>query len=130
MMAGRRILVVEDNPLNLKLVRDVLTAFEYEVVEAHTGEEGVELAGTCSPDLVLMDLQLPGIDGYEALRLLRQDPRLGSVPVVAVTAFAMKEDRERTAREGFDGYLGKPISVRALPGQVSEFLSNGRNDAP
>ncbi|TYL53938.1 response regulator [Agromyces mariniharenae] len=129
-MAGRRILVVEDNPLNLKLVRDVLTAFEYEVVEAHTGEEGVELAGTCSPDLVLMDLQLPGIDGYEALRLLRQDPRLGSVPVVAVTAFAMKEDRERTAREGFDGYLGKPISVRALPGQVSEFLSNGRNDAP
>jgi CheY-like chemotaxis protein len=129
MMPGRRILVVEDNPLNLKLVRDVLTAFEYEVVEAHSGEEGVELAGTCSPDLVLMDLQLPGIDGYEALRLLRQDPRLGSVPVVAVTAFAMKEDRERTAREGFDGYLGKPISVRALPAQVDEFLSNGRNDA-
>ncbi|MFE6254431.1 response regulator [Agromyces sp. NPDC057865] len=130
MMPGRRILVVEDNPLNLKLVRDVLTAFEYDVVEAHSGEEGVELAGTCSPDLVLMDLQLPGIDGYEALRLLRQDPRLGSVPVVAVTAFAMKEDRERTAREGFDGYLGKPISVRALPEQVSQFLSNGRTDAP
>ena len=130
MMPGRRILVVEDNPLNLKLVRDVLTAFEYEVVEAHSGEEGVELAGTCSPDLVLMDLQLPGIDGYEALRLLRQDPRLGSVPVVAVTAFAMKEDRERTAREGFDGYLGKPISVRALPEQVNQFLSNGRDDAP
>ena len=129
-MPGRRILVVEDNPLNLKLVRDVLTAFEYEVVEAHTGEEGVELAGTCSPDLVLMDLQLPGIDGYEALRLLRQDPRLGSVPVVAVTAFAMKEDRERTAREGFDGYLGKPISVRALPEQVNAFLNNGRADAP
>ena len=129
MMPGRRILVVEDNPLNLKLVRDVLTAFEYDVVEAHSGEEGVELAGTCSPDLVLMDPQLPGIDGYEALRLLRQDPRLGSVPVVAVTAFAMKEDRERTAREGFDGYLGKPISVRALPEQVSQFLSNGRADA-
>ena len=130
MMPGRRILVVEDNPLNLKLVRDVLTAFEYDVVEAHSGEEGVELAGTCSPDLVLMDLQLPGIDGYEALRLLRQDPRLGSVPVVAVTAFAMKEDRERTAREGFDGYLGKPISVRALPEQVNAFLNNGRADAP
>jgi len=129
MMPGRRILVVEDNPLNLQLVRDVLTAFEYDVVEAHSGEEGVDLAGTCSPDLVLMDLQLPGIDGYEALRLLRQDPRLGSVPVVAVTAFAMKEDRERTAREGFDGYLGKPISVRALPEQVSQFLSNGRADA-
>ena len=128
-MTGRRILVVEDNPLNLKLVRDVLTAFDYDVVEAHTGEEGVELAGTCEPDLVLMDLQLPGIDGYEALRLLRQDPRLGAVPVVAVTAFAMQEDRERTAREGFDGYLGKPISVRSLPSQVDAFLSNGRADA-
>ena len=75
-----------------------------------------------------MDLQLPGIDGYEALHLLRQDPRLGDVPVVAVTAFAMREDRERTAREGFDGYLDKPISVRALPGQVDDFLNNGHGD--
>lgn len=128
-MSGDRILVVEDNPLNLKLVRDVLTAYGYEVVEAQSGEEGVALAGSCSPALVLMDLQLPGIDGYEALRLLRKDPRLGHVPVVAVTAFAMSEDRERTSREGFDGYLGKPISVRALPSQVSEFLSSGRTDA-
>ena len=128
-MSGHRILVVEDNPLNLKLVRDVLTVSGFEVVEAQSGEEGVALAATCSPDLVLMDLQLPGIDGYEALRLLRQDPRLGDVPVVAVTAFAMREDRERTAREGFDGYLAKPISVRALPSQVSDFLNNGRADA-
>jgi two-component system cell cycle response regulator DivK len=128
-MSARRILVVEDNPLNMKLVRDVLTASGFEVFEALSGEEGVALAGACAPDLVLMDLQLPGIDGYEALRRLRQDPGLGGVPVVAVTAFAMKEDRERTAREGFDGYLGKPISVRALPTQVGEFLSNGRSDA-
>lgn len=127
-MSGHRILVVEDNPLNLKLVRDVLTAFGYEVVEAQSGEEGVALAGTCSPDLVLMDLQLPGIDGYEALRLLRQDPGLGDVPVVAVTAFAMTTDRERTSREGFDGYLGKPISVRELPDQVRGFLGKGRSD--
>lgn len=127
-MSGHRILVVEDNPLNLKLVRDVLTAFGYEVVEAQSGEEGVALAGTCSPDLVLMDLQLPGIDGYEALRLLRQDPGFGDVPVVAVTAFAMTTDRERTSREGFDGYLGKPISVRELPDQVRDFLGNGRSD--
>ncbi|MFC9918333.1 response regulator [Agromyces binzhouensis] len=125
-MGGRRILVVEDNPLNLKLVRDVLAASGYDVVEAHTGEEGVDLAGTCDPDLVLMDLQLPGIDGYEALRRLRRDPRLEEVPVVAVTAFAMKEDRERTSREGFDGYLGKPISVPALPSQVGDFLERGR----
>ena len=127
-MAGHRILVVEDNPLNLKLVRDVLTVSGYEVVAAPSGEEGVTLAQTCDPDLVLMDIQLPGIDGYEALRQLRQNSQLDGVPVVAVTAFAMREDRERAAREGFDGYIGKPISVRALPSQVSEFLSNGRSD--
>ena len=127
-MSGARILVVEDNPLNLKLVRDVLTAFGYDVVAAQSGEEGVELAGRCDPDLVLMDLQLPGIDGYEALRLLRMDPQLGGVPVVALTAFAMREDRERTASAGFDGYLSKPISVRELPSQVGDFLSNGRAD--
>ncbi|HYJ50030.1 MAG TPA: response regulator [Microbacterium sp.] len=127
-MAARRILVVEDNALNLKLVRDVLTVSGYEVVAAPSGEEGVTLAQTCDPDLVLMDIQLPGIDGYEALRQLRQNSQLDGVPVVAVTAFAMREDRERAAREGFDGYIGKPISVRALPSQVSEFLSNGRSD--
>ena len=125
-MSSARILVVEDNPLNMKLVRDVLTVSGYEILEASSGEAGVDLAETCEPDLVLMDIQLPGIDGYEALRMLRQNPRLDEVPVVAVTAFAMKEDRERAAREGFDGYLGKPISVRALPSQVGEFLSNGR----
>ena len=126
-MPGHRILVVEDNPLNLKLVRDVLTASGYEVVEAETGEDGVSLAADCEPDLVLMDLQLPGIDGYEALRLIREDPRTGAVPVVALTAFAMREDRERTARAGFDGYLSKPISVRELPSQVGEFLDDGRD---
>jgi two-component system cell cycle response regulator DivK len=127
-MAGRRILVVEDNPLNLKLVRDVLTASGYDIVEAQTGEDGVRLAGECGPDLVLMDLQLPGIDGYEALRRIREDARVDGVPVVAVTAFAMREDRERTATAGFDGYLSKPISVRDLPSQVDAFLGNGRHD--
>ena len=126
-MAGRRILVVEDNPLNLKLVRDVLTAFGYDIVEAQTGEEGVRLAGECDPDLVLMDLQLPGIDGYEALRRIRQDARIDGVPVVAVTAFAMREDLERTATAGFDGYLSKPISVRDLPSQVDAFLRDGHH---
>lgn len=128
-MSGHRILVVEDNPLNLKLVRDVLTASGYEVVEAQTGEAGVSIAADCAPDLVLMDLQLPGIDGYEAMRLIREDPRVAEVPIVALTAFAMREDRERTARAGFDGYLSKPISVRELPAQVGDFLSNGRDHA-
>ncbi len=127
-MAPARILIVEDNPLNLKLVRDVLTVSGYEVVAAPSGEEGVTLAQTCEPDLVLMDIQLPGIDGYEALRMLRQNAQLDSVPVVAVTAFAMREDRERASRAGFDGYLSKPISVRSLPSQVHEYLNNGRAD--
>jgi two-component system cell cycle response regulator DivK len=129
MMATARILVVEDNALNMKLVRDVLTVSGYEVVAAPSGEEGVSLAQTCAPDLVLMDIQLPGIDGYEALRMLRQNPMLDGVPVVAVTAFAMREDQERTWQAGFDGYLGKPINVPSLSAQVQGFLSNGRSHA-
>lgn len=127
-MTGDRILVVEDNPLNLKLIRDVLVHQGYDVIEARSGEEGVGLAHDRAPALVLMDLQLPGIDGVEALRLLRQDPVVGDVPVVAVTAFAMKEDRERAYANGFDGYLSKPISVRALPAQVEAFLRRVRPD--
>lgn len=125
-----RILVVEDNPLNLKLVRDVLDVSGYEVVGAPSAEEGLALAVSSAPDLVLMDIQLPGMDGYEALRRLREDPRLDAVPVVALTAFAMPDDRARAFREGFDGYLDKPISVRALPSQVSDFLTRGRTDVP
>jgi two-component system cell cycle response regulator DivK len=120
-----RILVVEDNDKNLKLVRDVLLFAGYEVVEARTGEQGVALAEQTLPDLVLMDLQLPGIDGTEALRRLRENPATCAVPVVAVTAFAMKEDRERTRRAGFDGYVAKPLSVRALPEQVRSYLAGG-----
>jgi two-component system, cell cycle response regulator DivK len=120
---ARRILVVEDNPLNLKLVRDVLQVAGYHVVEAQSGEEGLRIAKEDPPDLVLMDLQLPGIDGTETLRRLREDTLGPGVPVVAVTALAMAEDKERAARAGFDGYVEKPISVRALPGQIEAFLS-------
>jgi two-component system, cell cycle response regulator DivK len=121
----RRILVVEDNPLNLKLVRDVLQFAGYEVIEAHSGEEGVRAAEADPPDLVLMDLQLPGIDGTEALHRLRQGPLGRDVPVVAVTAFAMAEDRERASDAGFDGYIEKPISVRDLTRQI-EVILDGR----
>ena len=120
-----RILVVEDNPKNLKLVRDVLTHWGYEVVEATTGEDGVRLAGEVEPDLVLMDLQLPGIDGTEALRRIRAGRGNPGVPVVAVTAFAMNDDRDRAFDSGFDGYVEKPISVRSLPDQVRDFLRLG-----
>jgi two-component system cell cycle response regulator DivK len=122
-MSESRILVVEDNPKNLKLMRDVLTYAGYEVIEATSGEDGVRMAGEASPDLVLMDLQLPGIDGAEALRRIRAGQVNPDVPVVAVTAFAMSEDRERAFRAGFTGYVEKPISVRGLPQQVRDFLS-------
>ena len=122
-MTPRRILVVEDNPLNLKLVRDVLEFAGYHVIEARSGEEGLRAAQEDPPDLVLMDLQLPGIDGTETLRRLRQGSLGRSVPVVAVTASAMAEDRTRAALAGFDGFVEKPISVRALPAQVEAFLS-------
>lgn len=122
-MTSRKILVVEDNPLNLKLLRDVLQFAGYDVIEARSGEDGVRLAEEDPPDLVLMDLQLPGIDGYEALRRLRQPNSVPNVPVVAVTAFAMAEDRKRAMAAGFDGYVEKPISVRELPGHVEAFLN-------
>jgi two-component system cell cycle response regulator DivK len=115
--------VVEDNPLNLKLVRDVLQFAGYDVVEAQSGEEGLRVAREAPPDLVLMDLQLPGIDGFETLYRLREEGLGRHVPVVAVTAFAMAEDRQRAVVAGFDGYVEKPISVGALPAQVEAFLS-------
>jgi CheY-like chemotaxis protein len=117
------ILVVEDNERNLKLLRDVLEYAGYEVRTARTAEDGITLAVSEPPDLVLMDLQLPGIDGIEALHRLRESQRTADVPVVAVTAQAMKQDRERALRAGFNGYVEKPISVRAFPDQVRRFLS-------
>ena len=117
------ILVVEDNERNLKLLRDVLEYAGYDVRVARTGEDGVTLAVKEPPDLVLMDLQLPGIDGMEALRRLRESPRTAGIPVVAVTAQAMKQDRERALDAGFNGYIEKPISVRAFPDQVRRFLT-------
>jgi two-component system cell cycle response regulator DivK len=118
------ILVVEDNERNLKLLRDLLEYEGYDVRVARTGEDAITLAVKEPPDLVLMDLQLPGIDGMEALRRLRESPRTVGIPVVAVTAQAMKQDRERVLQAGFDGYVEKPISVREFPDQVRRFLSD------
>ena len=127
-MTARRILVVEDNPLNLKLVRDVLEHAGYEVVEADTGEGGLEVAAHLKPDLVLMDLQLPGIDGVETLKRLRDGILDPDVPVAAVTALAMPQERAAAVSAGFDAWIEKPISVRTLPHQVAELL-DGRQDA-
>jgi two-component system cell cycle response regulator DivK len=124
-VSAARILVVEDNPKNMKLVRDVLEFSGYEVIEATSGEDGVRLAESEHPHLILMDLQLPGIDGAEALRRIRDGAEGQDVPVVAVTAFAMDGDRTRAFASGFDGYLEKPITVSRFPQQVREFLNRG-----
>jgi CheY-like chemotaxis protein len=116
------VLVVEDNALNLKLVRDVLGHAGYRVLEAGDAEEGIAIARAEAPDLILMDVQLPGIDGIEALGRLRADAGTAAIPVVALTALAMKADRERCLAAGFDGYLEKPVSVPALPGQVAALI--------
>ena len=121
-MTPGRVLVVEDNERNRKLVRTVLEHAGYDVVEASTGEQGVTRAAEVHPDLVLMDVQLPGIDGHEALHRLRDAETTRHLPVVAVTAFAMKGDDTRALEEGFDGYIEKPISVRSLVEQVRGFL--------
>jgi two-component system cell cycle response regulator DivK len=123
------VLIVEDNPRNLKLVRDVLGHAGYRTMEAATAEEGIALASSCDPDLVLMDIQLPGMDGMEALAHLRADQATADIPVVAVTAFAMKADRERLLRSGFDGYLEKPLNVRDLPHQVGDLLARAPTGA-
>ncbi len=121
-MSTRRILVVEDNLKNRKLFKDVLEYAGFEVTVAESGEQGLELARVHAPDLVLMDLQLPGIDGTQTFRLMRSLPGLEDVPVVAVTAFAMQADRDAALANGFDGFVEKPISVRALPSQVERYF--------
>jgi two-component system, cell cycle response regulator DivK len=119
-MAGEQILVVEDNEKNMKLFRDVLLAAGYRTLEATTGGQAVELAAEHAPDLVLMDIQLPDIDGVEALSQLRADERTASIPVLAVTAQAMHGDPERFLAAGFDGYVSKPVNVVEFVGTVRE----------
>jgi CheY-like chemotaxis protein len=121
-MAGAMILIVEDNERNLKLLRDVLGVRGYSTVEARSAEEALERVRAEPPQLVLMDIQLPGMDGVAALRALRALPETAAVPIVAVTAFAMKDDRDRLLAAGFDGYIEKPIDIRALPSTVDAYL--------
>jgi two-component system, cell cycle response regulator DivK len=131
-MTSSVVLLVEDNDRNLKLARDVLEYAGFTVLVAMTGEEAVARAQLALPDLILMDLQLPGIDGHAALSRLRADPVTAGIPVVAVSAFAMQADRERALVSGFDGYLMKPISVRDFPDQVRDHALGGgtRDGAP
>ena len=117
------ILIVEDNEKNMKLVRDVLQVKGYATLEAMTGEDGVRLAKERLPALVLMDIQLPGISGIEALKQLRADPATAAIPVIAVTASVMVSDRRNITDAGFDGYVGKPLNLKEFLAAVASALA-------
>jgi CheY-like chemotaxis protein len=121
-------LIVEDNPMNRKLLRDVLAAKGYRVLESITAEEGIEIARAEQPDLILMDIQLPGMDGMTALRELKADASTSSIPVLAVTASAMPAERKEILAAGFDGYQAKPISVKDLLVEVKRLLNEAGGD--
>ena len=121
-----RILIVEDNERNLKLVRDLLQGNGFETLDARTAEEGIELAISCIPDLVLMDIRLPGMDGFEALKALRSNDTTRSIPVVAVTASVMSNEVDRITHAGFDGYIPKPIRYASFLAAVRGVLERVR----
>ena len=122
----KTILIVEDNEKNMKLVRDILRHNGYETVEATTGEEGVRLASERRPDLVLMDIQLPDIDGIEALRRIRAESALDAVPVIAVSASVMPDDQQKIVTSGFEAFVTKPINLKQFLETVKRFLAQGR----
>ena len=122
---SKRILVIEDHEDNRRILRDLLTSAGYESLEAVTGEEGVALAETQRPDLILMDIQLPGLDGYEATRRIKANPALRHIPVIAVTSYALSGDDVKAREAGCDAYVTKPFSPRALLAKVREYLPQG-----
>jgi len=119
---GKLILIVEDEPRNLKLFRDILKISGYNTIEATNGRQGVELARDRRPDLILMDIQMPVMDGLEATRILKADVRTKDIPVIALTAYAMKGDEEKIREAGCDGYIPKPIEVKEFLKRVADYL--------
>jgi two-component system, cell cycle response regulator DivK len=120
---GRRILIVEDHEDNRRILRDLLTSADFEVIEAEDGEAGLAAAATHLPDLILMDIQLPVLDGYEATRRLKADPRLKAIPVIVVTSYALTGDSDKAKAAGCDGYISKPYSLRQLLAKVCEYFA-------
>jgi two-component system, cell cycle response regulator DivK len=118
----KRILVVEDTEDNRQIIRDLLTSAGYEMIEAVDGEEGVAMAAQHRPDLILMDIQLPGLDGYEATRRIKAQPELKHIPIIAVTSYALSGDEAKTREAGCDAYVAKPFSPRQLLAKVREFV--------
>lgn len=122
-MNGSRILVVEDNQDNMTLISDILVSLKYVVLQAADGEQGVAMAAAEQPDLILMDLSLPRLDGWSATRRIKADPALQHIPIIALTAHAMIGDRERALAAGCDDYVSKPINLRELASKLARYLS-------
>jgi two-component system cell cycle response regulator DivK len=118
---SRRVLLIEDHEDNRRIVRDLLTSVGYELLEATTGEEGVAMAERERPDLILMDIQLPGFDGYEATRRIKANPALHAIPIIAVTSYALSGDDQKALAAGCDAYVTKPFSPRALLARIREY---------
>ncbi len=121
-MAGKKILIIDDNPMNVELASDLLEVNGFQVLQAEDASTGIELARNERPDLILMDIQLPGMDGLQATRILKEDVATRGIPVVALTAHAMKGDEENVLKAGCVGYISKPIDTRKFPGKVEGFL--------
>ena len=126
MSAANLILIIEDNEKNMKLVRDVLQVKGYETMEAGTAEDGLAMAAARKPDLVLMDIQLPGMNGIQALGELRSNPATADIPVIAVTASVMQQDRKHITEAGFDAYLAKPLDIKEFLHTVKRILESPR----
>ena len=122
-MAGKRILAIEDHEENRRLLRDLLTSVGYEMIEAVTGEEGLTVAAANPPDLILMDIQLPGIDGYETTRRIKADPALRHIPVIAVTSYALSGDDVKAFAAGCDAYVTKPFDPADLLEKIRSYLT-------
>lgn len=117
------ILIIEDEPKNLTLFRDLLQRFGYVTIEATNGRDGVDLARARNPNLILMDIQLPVMDGLEATRILKLDVKTRNIPILALTSYAMKGDRDKIIQAGCDGYLAKPVDIREFLSTVARYLS-------
>ena len=120
---GKTILIVEDEPRNMKLLRDLLQRFGYEILEAPDGEQGVKITMEKIPDLILMDIMMPKMDGLEATRIIKADNKTKHIPVIALTSYAMKGDREKTLEAGCDGYIAKPIDIQEVLKTIEHFLA-------
>jgi CheY-like chemotaxis protein len=126
----RKILIAEDNPVNRELLHELLEARGYAVDEAANGQEALQMIAQSRPDALLLDLNMPVLDGFATVRKIREDPTISSLPVLAVTAYAMRGDREKTLQAGFDGYLSKPIIASALDAELEHIWNNSNTTNP